>query len=49
MKRRIIVLMFGLTLALATLSGCGGGEDDGEGVNPGLVEPGEDGEEGGDD
>ena len=46
MRRRLIALMLGLVLALGTLSGCGGegGDDDGEGLNPGLVQPGEDGE-----
>jgi hypothetical protein len=46
MKRTLIAFLLSLVLALGTLTGCGGETEGGEGENPGLVQPGEGGEEG---
>ncbi|HEY0603319.1 MAG TPA: hypothetical protein VGD58_10430 [Herpetosiphonaceae bacterium] len=51
MKRWLTILMLALTLGTGLLTGCGaeGDDDDGDLNNPGLVQPGEDGEGDGDD
>lgn len=51
MKHRLITLMLALMLGLGVLTGCGGEgeEDEGSENSPGMVQPGEGGEDEGDD
>jgi hypothetical protein len=51
MKRKLLTLVLGIWLGLGLLTGCGAeGDEEGEDLNaPGLVQPGEGGEEDGDD